>query len=98
MTLKYYMVVFAVYQNLQNYGIIRSSCDIGKINFIDLQRRKFPHIFVIGFGKSGTYAVTKSLQMDPNIIIRNNDQKTKYFDQYYFKGLCWYLEQMKNPS
>ena len=54
-------------------------------------------MIIIGFMKSGTYALTTSLQMHPNII-GNNAQEIKFFDNYHSNGLCWYIDQMRDPG
>ncbi|XP_065909915.1 heparan sulfate glucosamine 3-O-sulfotransferase 5-like [Dysidea avara] len=75
---------------------VKQDCDIDRYNVSDLQR-KFPRLFIIGFGKSGTYALTKSLQMHPSIIGKEA-QEIKYFDYLYSNGLCWYIGQMRDPG
>jgi len=86
-----------VYQDRITIYIKLSDCNVDRYYMNDLQKKKFPRLFIIGFGKSGTYAITKSLQMHPNII-GNDAQELKYFDAFYSKGSCWYMDQMKDPG
>ena len=76
--------------------VIKSHCSIDRYNVTNFQRRKFPRMIIIGFMKSGTYALTTSLQMHPNII-GNHAQEVKFFDNYHANGLCWYIDQMRDP-
>jgi len=50
----------------------------------------------MGFPKSGTYALSESLQIHPNIAGRSTE--TKFFNNYYSMGLCWYIDQMTDPG
>ncbi|XP_065839551.1 heparan sulfate glucosamine 3-O-sulfotransferase 1-like [Oscarella lobularis] len=55
-------------------------------------RRRFPHIFIIGFGKAGTRALYDMLRMHPNVA--GPTPEMRFFSEFYAKGIDWYIGQM----
>jgi len=55
-------------------------------------QRRFPRIFIIGFGKTGTRALFNALLIHSKII--GPYREVRFFDQYYQLGINWYLHQM----
>ena len=88
----YYLYVFS-----DEEQFIQSNCNIDRFEVTDTQRKKFPRLFIIGFPKSGTFALSQSLQMHPNVT-GNNGKEMKFFNNYFSKGLCWYINQMRDPE
>ncbi|XP_065911097.1 heparan sulfate glucosamine 3-O-sulfotransferase 6-like [Dysidea avara] len=76
---------------------IQPDCNIDRFEVTDPQRKKFPRLFIIGFPKGGTYAISESLQIHPNII-GNNGKEMKFFNNLFTMGLCWYIDQFRDPG
>jgi len=88
---------YYVYVNSDEEQFIQFTCNIDRFEATDMQRKKFPCLFIIGFPKSGTFALSKSLQMHPNVT-GNNRREMKFFNNYFSMGLCWYIDQIKDPG
>ena len=60
--------------------------------------RRLPHCVIIGEMKCGTRALLDYIGLHPDIAIAPSE--TKFFHNYYFKGLEWYRDQMplSNPG
>ena len=55
-------------------------------------QRRLPHCVIIGEMKCGTRALLVYIGLHPDIAIAVNE--TKFFTEYYSKGLEWYRDQM----
>ncbi|XP_062523218.1 heparan sulfate glucosamine 3-O-sulfotransferase 5-like [Corticium candelabrum] len=55
-------------------------------------KRRFPHIIMIGVGKTGTRAVYEMIQMHP--AIRGPLKEIRYFDRNFNLGIEWYMGMM----
>ena len=55
-------------------------------------QQRFPRIFIIGFGKTGTRALFDTLLFHSKVI--RPYREMRFFDQYYQLGINWYLHQM----
>ena len=58
--------------------------------------QKFPRIFIIGFGKTGTRVLFNALLMHSKII--GPYKEVRFFDEHYQFGLPWYIFQMPQPK
>lgn len=59
------------------------------------ERKRFPGVFIIGFGKSGTKALYEVLKMHPSLAGR--EKEVRFFSIHYSKGLSWYLNLLPQP-
>ena len=59
-------------------------------------RQRFPHIFIIGFGKTGTRGLYNTLLMHSKVV--GPYQEMRFFDEHYHFGLTWYINQMPHPA
>ena len=55
-------------------------------------QRRLPHCVIIGEMKCGTRALLEYIGLHPDIAMAVNE--TKFFTEYYNKGLEWYRDQM----
>lgn len=55
-------------------------------------QRRFPHTFIVGFGKTGTRALFDALLMHSRVV--GPHKEVRFFDEHYNQGLTWYIRQM----
>ena len=60
--------------------------------------RPFPHIIIIGFGKSGTRALYQMIRMHPDIVGPSNEIRFFSNDVNYKRGLQYYLGQLPTSN
>ena len=75
--------------------MLSGSSRVSDLNVDPKLRDRFPIIFIIGFGKSGTRAMYDALRMHPQI--QGPYKEIRYFDNHYEAGLKWYLDKMPSP-
>ena len=63
---------------------------------IQLLRKRFPRIMIIGFGKTGTRALFELLKLRPDI--RGPKVEKRFFSDHYEKGLRSYLYSLPEAS
>ena len=59
------------------------------------QKKRFPGIFIVGFGKSGTKALYEVLKMHPKL--EGPAKEVRFFSLHFSEGLSWYLKILPNP-
>lgn len=69
---------------------------LSKTTTKDNWKDRFPDVFIIGFGKSGTRALYDALRMHPQV--QGGYKEVRYFDSHYNEGLKWYMHQMPLPK
>lgn len=58
--------------------------------------KRFPRIFIIGFGKAGTRMLYDVLLMHSKVI--GPYKEMRFFDERYHLGINWYVSQMPGPT
>ena len=58
--------------------------------------RRFPRIFIIGFGKAGTRVLFDTLLMHSKVV--GHYKEIRFFDKKYSFGMNWYVSQMPQPG
>jgi len=58
--------------------------------------RKFPRIFIIGFGKAGTRVLYETLLLHSSVV--GPRQEMRFFDEHYSNGFNWYLHKLPIPK
>ena len=58
--------------------------------------KRFPRIFIIGFGKAGTRALFDTLLMHSKVV--GHYKEIRFFDEHYNFGMNWYISQMPQPG
>lgn len=72
-----------------------SGKDSRRLDQESIQGQRFPRIFIIGFGKTGTRALYDTLRMHSKVI--GPIKEMRFFDDHYHLGLHWYMNQMRPP-
>ena len=70
------------------------TCDIPVKNNQSSLAHRFPHIIIIGFGKTGTRALYQMIRLHPDVIGPSNEVRFFSNDQKYKQGIYGYLRLM----
>ena len=65
-------------------------------NVVSIFNRKFPRIFIIGFGKAGTRALYETLLLHSSVV--GPREEMRFFDENYSNGFNWYLNKLPIPK
>ena len=62
----------------------------------DTLSSRYPSVFIVGFGKTGTKALYEALKLHPQLT--GPLKEMRFFSLHYSRGLKWYLSHLPSPA